>query len=240
MLWGTSEQSDFFARIDRWKQEVVENTLQAATQGRSHNHEAHHMKLRSRATRPALAEVSGNPSSRKRKASAMADVPPKKYGKKAVMDENAEGVARRPGRGRPPKVRQIDSSAEPAKQSASRPQGQSTNNAGLASIREPSLPIRTELPPSIWSPSRPASPRKAGASPSKKGQITLDKPMSEAAIDMDYLSRCDPAVHLITIRELKMEGIGIPAPVDGLFRKLQGVPLGVIPRALKVFSSSQR
>ena len=234
MLWGAREQSDFLERIDRWKQEVVKNTLQLPTQGRPQKYEAHHMKLRSRDGRPALAKVSGNPS-RKRKASAMADAPPgnRKYGKKAVMDENAEGVAPRP-RGRPPKVRQIDASVEPIKQSASRAQRQSTNNAELARIREPSLPIRTELPPSIWSTSRPASPRKVGTSPSKKGQITLDKPMSEAAIDMDYLSRCDPAVHLITFRELKIEGIGVPSPVDDLFRKLQGVPLGLIPHALKV------
>ena len=239
MLWGASEQSDFLGRIDRWKQEVVKNTLQLATQGRSQKYEAHHMKLRSRNTRPALAEVSGNLSSRKRKASAMADAPPRKYGKKAVMDENAEGVARRPRRGRPPKTQQHDTQAG-MEQSASRPRGLSANNAELANSREPSLPIRTELTPSIWSPSRPASPRKAGTSPSKRGQITLDKPMSEAAIDMDYLSRCDPAVHLITFRELKLEGIGIPSPVDDLFRKLQGVPLGVIPRALKVSSSSSQ
>ena len=237
MLWGASEQFDFLERIDRWKQEVVNNTLQISTQGRLQKYEAHHMKLRSRDTRPALAEVSGNPSSRKRKASTMADAPPKKYGKKAVMDENAEGVAPRPRRGRPPKTQQHDNEAE-MKQSPFRPHGQLTNNAERARRREPSLPIRTELPPSIWSPSRSSSPRKA--SPSKKGQITLDKPMSEAAIDMDYLSRCDPAVHLITFRELKLEGIGIPLPVDGLFRKLQGVPLGVIPHELKVSSSSQR
>ena len=240
MLWGASEQSDLFARIDCWKQEVVENTLQQhPTQVRSQHYEAHQMRLRSRGTRPALAEVSRNPDSRKRKASTMADAPPKKYGKKAVMDENAEGLAQRPRRGRPPKTQQHDTEAK-MKQSASRPQCLPANNAELANCREPSLPIRTELPPSIWSPSRPASPRKTGSSPSKRGQITLDKPVSEAAIDMDYLSRCDPAVHLITFRELKLEGIGIPFPVDDLFRKLQGVPRGLIPHALQVSSSSQR
>ena len=239
MLWGASEQCSLFARIDRWKQEVVKNTLQSPTRGRPQNHETHHMKLRSQDTRPVLAEVSGNPYSRKRKASvAMADEPPGKQDKKSVMDENTV-VARRP-RGRPPKNPQMDTAAEPIKQSAPRPQGPPADNAELANSRQQSWPIRAELPPSIWSPSRPASPRKAGTSPSKKGQITLDKPVSEAAIDMDYLSRCDPAVHLITFRELKMEGIGIPSPVDDLFRKLQGVPLGVIPHALKVFSSSQR
>ena len=193
------------------------------------------MKLRSRDTRPALAEASGNSYSRKRKASAtMADAPPRKYGKKAEMDEYGK-VARR--RGRPPKSRQINTEeAEPMKQSASRPQGQLANNAELANSREPSLPIRAELPPTIWSPSRSASPRKAGTSPSKKGQITLDKPISEAAIDMDYLRRCDPAVRLITFRELKIDDIEIPSPVDDLFRKLQGVPFGPIPYSLKVSS----
>ena len=201
------------------------------------------MKLRSRDTRPALAEVSGNPYNRKRKASAAtADAQPRKYDKKAVMDENAEEVARRPGRGRPPKYRQVDTEeARPTKKSASHRQGRSANNAELANSRELSLPTRSEIPPSIWTPSRSASPRKAGTSPSKKGQITLEKPISEAAIDMDYLSRCDPAVHPITFRELKIEGIGIPSPVDDLFTKLQGVPHGLIPYVLKVSSySSQR
>ena len=242
MLWGASEQSELFARIDLWKQEVVKNEIQQnPTLARSQKYETHHMKLRSRDTRPALAEVSGNSGSRKRKASeTMADAPLRKYGKRAGTDEEVDENARR--RGRPPKTRQIDTEeAEPVKQSASRRQGQSANNSELANSREPSLPIRAGLPPSIWSPSRSASPRKAGTSPSKKGQITLDKPISEAAIDMDYLSRCDPAVHLTTFRELKIEGIGIPSPVDELFRKLQRVPLGLIPYSLKVsFSSSQR
>ena len=80
MLWGAGEQSELFTRIDRWKQEVVKSKIQQSpTQARSQKYEAHHMKLRSRETRPALAEVSGNSYSRKRKASAiMADAPLKK------------------------------------------------------------------------------------------------------------------------------------------------------------------
>ena len=237
MLWDSGEHSDLFTRIDHWNQGVVKNTVQQTpTQSHSQKHEAHHMKLRSRDTRPALAQVSGNPYSRKRKASTtMTDAPPRKYGKKAVMNENVEESTRR-GRGRPPKNRQVLTDEEEyVEQSASRRRGQSGKNAELANSGEPSLPIRAELPPSIWSPSRSASPRKAGTSPSKRGQITLDKPVSEAAIDMDYLSRCDPAVHLTTFRELKMQGVGIPSPVDDLFRKLQGVPRGPIPYALKVF-----
>ena len=76
-----SEHSDRFARIDHWKQEVVKNTLEQVytSQPRSQRSELHPMKLRSQDTRPALAEVSGNPYSRKRKASAtMADAPARK------------------------------------------------------------------------------------------------------------------------------------------------------------------
>ena len=241
MLWGGSEQSDLFARIDHWKQEVVKGTLQqaSATQPRPQQHEPHQMKLRSRVTRSALAQVSGNPCSRKRKASGvMADAPARKYGKKAVTDERIEDTARRPGRGRPPKNPQtVFHEDGPVEQTASRRQGRSANYAEFSKSREPSLPTRTEFPPSIWSPSGSTSPRKPSTSPSKKRQITLDKPISEAAIDMDYLSRCAPAVHLTTFRELKIDGVDILSPVDHLFQDLQGVPQGLIPFALKVYPS---
>lgn len=60
------------------------------------------MKLHSRDTRPALAEVLGNPYSKKRKAFAtMIDTPARKSGNKAAMNEYAEGVTQCPRRGRP-------------------------------------------------------------------------------------------------------------------------------------------
>lgn len=120
---SAGEKSDLFARIDRWKQEVVKETLlQSSTQSRAQQYEPHHMKLRSRDTRQALAEVTGNPSLRKRKASVtMTDVSPRKYGKKAVIDENVEETVRRPGRGRPSKNRQANFlENEYAEQSVSR------------------------------------------------------------------------------------------------------------------------
>ena len=240
MLCSASEHPDFFARIDRWKQEVVKETLQEnSTRSRLQKYEAHHMKLRSRDTRPALAEVSGNPYSRKRKASAaMADAPPRKYGKKAVIDEKVEGSARRPGRGRPPKNRQADiHEDEYAEQSVSRRQGRPANIAESAKSHESSLPSHQEFPLPEAPRRGSTSPSKSNRSPSKRGQITLDRLIPEAAIDMKYLRRCDPAVLLTNFRELKQAQQTIPSLVEDLHQKLRDVPLGLIPSALEVSSS---
>ena len=236
MLWGASEQSELFTRIDHWKQEVVENTLQRTpTQARSQQYEAHHMKLRSRDTRPALAEVSRNHCSRKRKASpAMADAPSRKYGKKAAMDENVEESTRRPGRGRPPKHRQVDAGEEFEEQSASYHQGRSANIAESATSYESSLPSRNKFPPPETPRRDSSSPSKGNRSPSKRGQITFDRLVPEAAIDMKYLSRCDPAVHLTNFRKLKQAQKGIPSLVGDLHHQLEDIPLGLIPFALEV------
>ena len=240
MIRDVGEQFHLFARINRWKQEVVEDAQQqASTQSRSQQYEAHHMKLRSRDTRPALAEVSGNPYSRKRKAFAtMADAPPRKYGKKAVMDEKVEESARRPGRGRPPKTRQVDIHEEEyVEQSASRRQGRPANVAESASSHKSSLPSRHEFPPPETPRRGSTSPSKGNRSPSKRAQITLDRVIPEAAIDMKYLSRCDPAVRLTNFRELKQAQKRIPSLVGVLYQKLRDVPLGLIPGALEVCSS---
>ena len=237
MIRGAGEHSELFARIDRWKQEVVKDTLQqASTQSRSQKYEAHHMKLRSRDTRPALAEVSGNSYSRKRKAFAtMADAPPRKYGKKAVVDEEVEESVRRPGRGRPPKVRQVDiHEHEYVEQSASRRQGRPANIGESANSHESSLPSRHEFPPPETPRRGSTSPSKGNRSPSKRGQITLDRLIPEAAIDMKYLSRCDPAVRLTNFRELKQAQKRISSLVGDLHQKLRDVPLGLIPFALEV------
>lgn len=134
------------------------------------------MKLRSRETRPALAEVSGNPYSRKRKASAtMADAPARKSSKHAAKEEHAEEVTQRPRRGRPAKNQQVAVSETECMEQPPSGRGRSAKIAELAKTSELNLQIRPGIPSSIWSPSGSASPRKAGTSPSKKGQITLDK-----------------------------------------------------------------
>ena len=67
------------------------------------------MSLRSRATRPALAEVSGSPHSRKRKASVvMADTAAIKAGKKVAKGGDVGKVLPRPARGRPAKNPELD------------------------------------------------------------------------------------------------------------------------------------
>ncbi len=243
MFWEVREQSDLFARIDQWKQKVEEDTLQQGfiRQPPSHSNKLHHMNLRSRTTRPALAGVSGNSHSRKRKASVvMADTAAVKAGKKVAKDGDIGELIPRPGRGRPTKNPTPDSNQDEAQeQPAPRPRGRppKSQDRELVNLPELDLQIRPGFSPSIWSTSGPTSPRKAGTSPSKR-QLTLDKQISEAAIDMGYLSRCDPAVRLTTFRELRVEGTSIVSAVEELFAKLQLIPHGVIPPALEVIFST--
>ena len=240
MTRGAGGQLDLITKIDRWKQEVIRDTLeQSFTKSCSQEYEPHRMKLRSQDTRPALAEVSGNPYSRKRKASTtMADAPPRKYVKKAVMDEKVEESARR-GRGRPPKNRQVDIDEEEyVEQSTSRRQGRPANLAESASSHQSSLPSRYDFPPPETPRRASTSPSKGDRSPSKRGQMTFDRQIPEAAIDMKYLSRCNPAVRLTKFRELKQAQKRISSVVEDLHQKLQDVPLGLIPSALEVCSYS--
>ena len=78
MLWDVlgREKPALIARVNRWQEEVVKDTLQEGPTRRpsSKTHVPHRMNLRSRAIRPALAQVSENPHTRERKAiTQMAD-----------------------------------------------------------------------------------------------------------------------------------------------------------------------
>lgn len=237
MFWEVREDFDLFARIDRWKQEVAQQG--SSREPPSQGHKLHHMNLRSRNARTALAEVSGNPHSRKRKASIiMADTI--KAGKRAAKGGDVDEVTPRPPRGIPANRSTSDMiEDETVEQAAPRRRGRPPKLQDLKLVNLPELDVQTRsgLDSSLWSPSGPSSPRKADTSPSKR-QLTINKPISEAAIDMEYLSRCNPAVHLTTFRELRVEGMDIVSAVGELFVKLQHIPFGVIPSALEVFSST--
>ena len=235
MLRDLDPHSDLFARINHWKQEVVKSTiLQEYT--RQPPLESHPMQLRSQTTRPALGEVSGNPSSRKRKAfDEISDTVNIKPSKKAVMDQNTEGAGRplrssRPAGDLEPQSDEEETSKQPAPRRRGRP-------PKIPQFNEIDLQPRPKNPDTVWVPSRATSPRKTTSSPSKKGQIPLDKPISEARIDMQYLSRCDPAVHRTDFASLRIESQEVPPPVRNLFEKLDTRPLGLVPSALKVYSS---
>ena len=112
-------------------------------------------------------------------------------------------------------------------------------------LRDQELVTRPDLdlqirpgPPTIWSPSGPSSPSSAATSPSKE-LITLDKQISDAAIDMQYLERCNPATHLTTFQGLRLNGRKVPSAVEQLFEKLEGIPQGVIPSTLEVILPQQ-
>lgn len=241
MPWGVIERLDLLARIERWNQEVVKNTLQqgSATQPPSQSSKSHHMKLRSQVARPPLGEVSGNSYSRKRKAStAMADRVNTKAGKKTVTDRNVREDGRRLGL-EPSTGNQgvgLDE-YEALERPVPRPRGRPRKNPPLASAPPIELQLRPGIAPTLWPPSGPSSPRKATTSPSKRGQITLEKPIAESAIDMNYLGSCDPPVDLTTFRDLRQSLKRISAPVENLFMKLQEIPHGRIPSALEVDSS---
>ena len=232
MLWGTSKHYDLSDRISQWQEGVFTGTIRQGSIGetRSQEHEPHHMKLRSRDTRLALVEVSGNHYSKKRKASAgMEDV------KKAVTDDCVKKVARRPGPGRPPKNQQYDrDEAKDVEQPQPRRPGRPAKNREPVTSREVTEPFRTDFPHPELSRRGSISPTKGSQSPSKRGQLTVYKSISEAAIDMHYLSRCSPAVHLTKFHTLKKLQRGILPLVSDLFEKLQNIPSGSIPVALQV------
>ena len=236
MLWGTSNHSDLSDRISHWQEEVFTSTVRQGSIGkpRSEKHEPYHMTLRPR-SRPALAEVSGNCYSKKRKASTMVDVPAKKHGRKEVTNDFVDQVAPRPGPGRPRKIQQYDRDEdEDVEQPKPRRPGRPAKNREPITSREVTKAFPTDFP--LAEPSRPGSisPSKGSRSPTKRGQLTVYKPIQEAAIDMYYLSRCSPAVHLTKFHTMKKFQRGIPPLVSELFEKLQSVPSGSIPVALQV------
>ena len=231
MSLGVVERLDLLARIDRWNQEVIKNTLQqrSTRQSSSQSYKHHHMKRRSQVTRPALGEISGNSYSRKRKASSgMADRVNTKASKKAVTDRNAEEDGRR---------LDVGPRDEALEQPGPRRRGRPPKNPQITNAPEIDLQLRPEIPPTPWPPSGSGSPRKGTTSPSKRGQIALNKPIAEAAIDMNFLRYCDPAVHQTTFSDLRVDMIKILPQVEDLFLKLESVPQGLIPSALKVGTS---
>ena len=241
MPLGPCENSDLSRRIGLWQESVFKSTLQQVSTGqlRSQRYEPHHMKLRSRDTRPALAKISGNPYSKKRKASTTTvDGPSKKGGKKAVMDKGVEELVQRPTRGRPRnKNQQYDRDKDEHQDQpvARRPPGRPSKNSEPVISHEATMPFRPTFPPPETPRRGSISPSKGGRSPVKKGQLTIYQPVSEAAIDMEYLRRCDPAVQLTDFQQLKEERKDAPPPVNALFKKLQYIPSGPIPLALEVF-----
>ena len=229
MPWAAYKHSDLFERIHLWKQEVVRNTIPSAptVQSPPTANCPHHMKLRSQTTPQALAEVSGNPSSRKRKASnEIMDADASRFKRKANKDKNlhkdsetlkaeaGETIQQRepPRRGRPKNI----------------PEPKPT--------LESQMVLQSRVSPSLGLSSGSAKPRTTAKSPSKRGQLALETPTPNSGIDMKYLSRCTPPVRLTTFSELAFGGSTISLPVQKLKNQLQDVPLGLIPSALKVTS----
>ena len=200
------------------------------------------MKLRSLTTRPALAEVSGNPNVRKRKASvAMIDAAALRAGKRVEMDENVQkGSQRKVGRPRKESRVEVDRTMEQHASDRTQvrpPMNRKPQSAGGVAgefVDDNDLHLRLEPSPSLFSGSSEASPGKVSKSPSKKGQVTLDRPTSEAGIDMNYLRRCDPAVKLTDFSNLRKARKEVPTSVFDLYKKLRDIPHGLIPSALEV------
>ena len=241
MPWGVVERLELLARIERWNQEVIKNTLQQGSikPPPSQSSKSHRMKLRSQVTRPALGEVSGNLYSRKRKASIeMPDRVNIKAGKKAVTDRHVREDGRRLDLGPSAENQGAGQDEDEAlEQPVPRRRGRPPKNPEIASASRIDLQLRPGIAPPPWPLSDPSSSRKASTSPRKRGQITLEQPIAESAIDMSYLRSCDPAVYLTTFSELRRSLKRILPSVEGLYVKLQNVPHGLIPSALEVFTS---
>ncbi|KAG8532394.1 uncharacterized protein KY384_002879 [Bacidia gigantensis] len=79
-----------------------------------------------------------------------------------------------------------------------------------------------------------ASPAKKAnsKSPTKRGMKSIHDARPEIAIDLQYLAQCVPSVIQVDIFELLKEG-QLPSEVETLWRKLDRVPIAVVPRELK-------
>ena len=87
-------------------------------------------------------------------------------------------------------------------------------------------------------PSRSRSPSKQlPKTPSKRGK-TVDKPKSDASIDMPFLEACSPSVRLRAPTTVRQKA-PLPPLVQNLYKILVvDVPGGFIPAALKVNNES--
>lgn len=228
--------SDLVKRIDRWNHEVIRNTLQPAPtiQPRPGAYQPHCMRLRSQATRPALAEVSVNPNTRKRKTpGGMADTDASKPKKKSKMGKNVQGATL------PKDSGTLEAEAcETIQQYKPLRRGRSQQDVELQKCREREVVMRSEVPALPGPASSSASPRKAAKSPSKRGRVAVETPTPDAAIDMEYLSRCTPAVNLTTFSDLAIDGETVTLSVRELHQKLKNVPRDLIPSTLQVNPSS--
>ena len=90
-----------------------------------------------------------------------------------------------------------------------------------------------DLPPP-GSSANPSSPSRKSTSPRKKRTYTLDKPRSEAGIDMAYLTKCITAVQQTDMEALKASGNHIPSAVLSLYEKIEQMPAFAIPSELEV------
>ena len=100
------------------------------------------------------------------------------------------------------------------------------------SVLTPPEDYAQSIPSSL--PSRSRSPSKQPSkTPSKRGK-TVDKPKSDASIDMLFLEACSPSVRLRAPRTVRQEA-PLPPLVQNLYKILVvDVPGGFIPAALKV------
>lgn len=82
--------------------------------------------------------------------------------------------------------------------------------------------------------SRPASqsPSKSPSKKSTRGK-SVNRPLTEAQIDMSYLKHCKPSVTLQDVTEAKAEGL-VPDVVKDIWKSLRDTPDGFVPNALKV------
>lgn len=231
------QNSDPLSRVESWAQAVA-----FAAQPEQSSSQRH--------LRPRLAPTSSNPRLRKhflteegsnglrttrKRIKVMADDATR------LHDESSQGRGRARGRGR------------------GRPRGQgsmrghnSTRHAGLIedlgspqeqrgvdqqlSVLTAPEDYAQSIPSTL--PSRSRSPSKQlPKTPSKRGK-TVDKPKSDASIDMPFLEACSPSVRLRAPTTVRQKA-PLPPLVQNLYKILVvDVPGGFIPAALKVNNES--
>lgn len=200
--------------VQRWIHEVVKESRSQQT---STANSVHHMRLRSNTNKPAhgrqpLGPTSGNPLRRRQAFDPAGQFlnPEHQSKRRRTMDKGKQleepvAVPEKRGRGRPKKSTQETVELSYNKYTHLQPAGESSKSRS--------------------SQSKPPSPRKAGR--------PIDQLKADAAITMHDLGQFVPSVKRLDMRAALLRG-NVPKAVTSLYDTVTDVPMGFIPKALKV------
>ena len=240
MLPQPGPQPNLSTRVDRWRQQIAEDTSKAIRPAVRENPQAHkqaqgqdlstspskckyqtRLQARISTQRAVLADTSSNPRLRLRKTSQNPTIHiPRFTLKRSRTMMGEEGVQRggKRQRGRPRK----DIISESSQQVAN------THLPEELASSLPDLSIR---------PSEASPRRRISQSPRRKTEKSLDQTRTNANITLAFLETCKPSVQLLSYDDVRTSPsvrARMSAAVEDLHKRLQQIPNGLIPSELKV------